>query len=120
VHISRLIGLHIRANLDSAAFLGLLRSYHLSLSSKRQYLSKIIMRATASLHGRTRKLPITTKNVGNGFYKGTGSGAMGRHTKHGDYRIDVKKVRTYVVPEQLKDCKVWKNNPSPRTGVLMG
>lgn len=31
---------------------------------------------------------------------------MGRHTKHGGYLIDLDKVRTYVVPEQLKDCKV--------------
>ena len=31
---------------------------------------------------------------------------MGRHTKHGDYVIEWHKVRTYVVPEQLKDFKV--------------
>lgn len=64
------------------------------------------MRATSPLLSRVRRLPLITKQVSNGFYKGTGSGAMGRHTKHGGYIIDLDKVRTYVVPEQLKDCKV--------------
>ena len=65
------------------------------------------MRPSAPLCSRSvRRLPLITKQVKNGFYKGTGSGAMGRHTKHGGYVIDVKKVRTYVVPEQLKECKV--------------
>ena len=64
------------------------------------------MKPTASLYSRLRRLPLTTKQVKNGFYKGTGSGAMGRHTKHGGYIIEWQKVRTYVVPEQLKDCKV--------------
>ena len=64
------------------------------------------MKPTAALHGRLRRLPLTTKQVSNGFYKGTGSGAMGRHTKHGGYVIEWNKVRTYVVPEQLKECKV--------------
>lgn len=64
------------------------------------------MKATAPLCSRVRRLPLITKQVSNGFYKGTGSGAMGRHTKHGGYVIEWKKVRTYVVPEQLKECKV--------------
>lgn len=32
---------------------------------------------------------------------------MGRHTKHGGYIIDWRKVRTYVVPKNLKDFKVF-------------
>ena len=64
------------------------------------------MKPTPSLSRRVIRLPLTTKQVNNGFYKGTGSGAMGRHTKHGGYVIEWKKVRTYVVPEQLKECKV--------------
>lgn len=36
--------------------------------------------------------------VGKGFYKGNRTGSMGRHTKHGGFVIDWKKVRTYVVP----------------------
>ena len=31
---------------------------------------------------------------------------MGRHTKHGGYIVDYDKVRTYVVPEGLKDFNV--------------
>jgi Mitochondrial ribosomal protein L27 len=33
------------------------------------------------------------------FALGTGSGAMGRHTKRGGYLVDWNKVRTYVVPD---------------------
>ncbi|KAF6237842.1 hypothetical protein HO173_004043 [Letharia columbiana] len=64
------------------------------------------MKPTAALCSRVRRLPLTTKQVSNGFYKGTGTGATGRHTKHGGYVIEWRKVRTYVVPEQLKDCKL--------------
>jgi len=53
-----------------------------------------------------RKLRLTTKDINKGFYKGTGSGSMGRHTKHGGYVIEYRKVRTYVVPEGLGDFKV--------------
>lgn len=31
---------------------------------------------------------------------------MGYFNKKGDYVIDWKKVRTYVVPEDLENCKV--------------
>lgn len=56
-------------------------------------------------------LEIQTKMVNGGYYKGTRSGSMGRHTKHGGYIIDYAKVRTYVVPKDLKDfkvCTVWE------------
>ncbi len=49
---------------------------------------------------------MTTKDVNKGFYKGRGSGSMGRHTKKGGYIIEYHKVRTYVVPEGLKEFKV--------------
>ena len=65
------------------------------------------MKPSAALYSRLRRLPLSTKQVSNGFYKGTGSGAMGRHTKHGGYVIEWQKVRNYIVPEGLKDCKVW-------------
>ena len=66
------------------------------------------MKPSPVLLSRHRRLPLTTKQVSNGFYKGTGSGAMGRHTKHGGYVIEWHKVRNYVVPDGLKDFKVWK------------
>ncbi|KAL0085782.1 mitochondrial ribosomal protein L27-domain-containing protein [Phycomyces blakesleeanus] len=46
----------------------------------------------------TRRLQLTAKQ-GHNFYKGTGSGAMGRHTKQGGYKVDWSKVRTFVVPD---------------------
>ena len=63
------------------------------------------MQPTASLAARLRRLRLTTKMVNKGFYKGTGSGSMGMHTKHGGYVLEPKKVRTYVVPD-LTDFKV--------------
>ncbi|EXF76077.1 hypothetical protein COL5a_010664 [Colletotrichum fioriniae] len=53
-----------------------------------------------------RHLKLTTKDVNKGFYKGNRTGAMGRHTKYGGYVIEWHKVRTYVVPEGLKDFKL--------------
>ena len=53
-----------------------------------------------------RKLPLTTKDINKGFYKGTGTGSMGSHTKFGGYVIDWQKVRTYVVPPGLDSFKV--------------
>jgi large subunit ribosomal protein L41 len=65
------------------------------------------MRPTQILSvGRYRHLKITTKDVAKGFYKGNRTGSMGRHTKYGGYVIEWNKVRTYTVPENLKDFKV--------------
>jgi len=68
------------------------------------------MKATQVLQAITsrpyRKLRLTTKDINKGFYKGTGSGSMGRHTKHGGYVIEYRKVRTYVVPKGLGDFKL--------------
>ncbi|KAK0742304.1 mitochondrial ribosomal protein L27-domain-containing protein [Apiosordaria backusii] len=58
------------------------------------------MQPTRALLGmRYRKLRLTTKDVNKGFYKGTGSGSMGRHTNRGGYIIEWNKVRTYVCPD---------------------
>jgi hypothetical protein len=54
---------------------------------------------------RYRRLRLTTKDVNKGYYKGTRTGSMGRHTKHGGYIIDWNKVRTYVCPS-LEGFKV--------------
>ncbi|KAI9825394.1 MAG: hypothetical protein M1832_001124 [Thelocarpon impressellum] len=62
-----------------------------------------MFKPTPILFRRLRRLALTTKQVNGGYYKGTGSGSMGRHTKHGGYIIDWNKVRTYVVPTGLKD-----------------
>ncbi|KAI5211020.1 hypothetical protein AUEXF2481DRAFT_39182 [Aureobasidium subglaciale EXF-2481] len=62
----------------------------------------MVFTPTAPLGRALRRLALTTKQAGKDYYKGTGSGSMGRHTKYGGYRIDWSKVRTYVVPD-LKD-----------------
>lgn len=65
-----------------------------------------IMKPTEVLLKRVARHALNTKQVNKGFYKGTGSGSMGSHTKYGGYKIDWDKVRTYVVPKDLKDFKV--------------
>ncbi|KAK3292744.1 mitochondrial ribosomal protein L27-domain-containing protein [Chaetomium fimeti] len=57
------------------------------------------MQPTRALQAlRFRRLRLTTKDVNKGFYKGTGTGSTGRHTKRGGYIIEWDKVRTYVCP----------------------
>ena len=78
------------------------------------------MRATQVLSvGRYRHLRLTTKDVGRGFYKGNRTGSMGRHTKHGGYIVEWQKVRTYVVPQELRDFKV-SCAAAGAGGLLMG
>ncbi|KAF9934001.1 hypothetical protein FBU30_003719 [Linnemannia zychae] len=57
----------------------------------------------AIMRGASRQ-QLTAKR-GRNHYKGTGSGAMGRHTKRGGYFIEWEKVRSYVVPD-LTDFKL--------------
>ena len=65
------------------------------------------MKPTQALFKRIARLRLTTKQTNKGYYKGTGTGSTGTHTKHGGYVIDWDKVRTYVVPENLKEFKVY-------------
>ncbi|KAI5850957.1 hypothetical protein BZA05DRAFT_399289 [Tricharina praecox] len=61
------------------------------------------MQPTTSFLARSttgiRRLRLTTKMVNGGYYKGTGSGKMGSHTKYGGFKIDWEKVRTYKCPD---------------------
>jgi large subunit ribosomal protein L41 len=68
------------------------------------------MKPTQSLARRISRLALTTKQVNKGFYKGTGTGSTGQHTKYGGYVIQWEKVRTYAVPKNLKDFNVRKGN----------
>ncbi|KAJ5364007.1 uncharacterized protein N7496_009720 [Penicillium cataractarum] len=52
------------------------------------------------------RLRLTTKQVNGGYYKGTRTGSMGYFDPKGNYVIDWKKVRTYVVPEDLDTFKL--------------
>ncbi|OCL10451.1 hypothetical protein AOQ84DRAFT_337429 [Glonium stellatum] len=53
-----------------------------------------------------RRLQLTTKQAGKDYYKGTGTGSMGDHTHGGSYIINWDKVRTYVVPKDLRSCNL--------------
>jgi large subunit ribosomal protein L41 len=64
------------------------------------------MKPTLPLLKRISRMALNTKQANKGFYKGTGSGSTGRHTQHGGYIIEWDKVRTYVVPKDLKSFKV--------------
>ncbi|KAG9246083.1 mitochondrial ribosomal protein L27-domain-containing protein [Calycina marina] len=64
------------------------------------------MKPTQPLLKRISRQALTTKQTNKGYYKGTGTGSMGRHTKHGGYKIEWDKVRTYVVPKDLKSFKL--------------
>jgi large subunit ribosomal protein L41 len=65
------------------------------------------MKPTEILCKRVARHALSTKQTNKGFYKGTGTGSTGRHTQHGGYIIEWEKVRTYVVPKDLKDFKVY-------------
>ncbi|KLU92145.1 hypothetical protein MAPG_11092 [Magnaporthiopsis poae ATCC 64411] len=83
------------------------------------------MQPSKALQGVYRKLRLTTKDVKKGFYKGTGSGSMGRHTPYGGYKIDYKKVRTFVVPQSLAETKLTpfvtkKMDPTSGFGQYQG
>ncbi|GCB26843.1 54S ribosomal protein L27, mitochondrial [Aspergillus awamori] len=52
------------------------------------------------------RLRLTTKQVLGGYYKGNRTGSMGYFAKNGSYVIDWKKVRTFVVPENLDQFKL--------------
>ncbi|EPS27916.1 hypothetical protein POX_e06891 [Penicillium oxalicum] len=52
------------------------------------------------------RLRLTTKQVNGGYYKGNRTGSMGHFDSKGNYVIDWKKVRTYVVPEGLDTFKL--------------
>ncbi|KAL2162020.1 hypothetical protein VTH06DRAFT_7805 [Thermothelomyces fergusii] len=71
---------------------------------------------------RYRRLRLTTKDVGKGFYKGTGTGSMGRHTKKGGYIIEWHKVRTYVCPplDGFKLTPFVARTVAPTHGVYSG
>ncbi|RKF60510.1 Mitochondrial ribosomal protein [Erysiphe neolycopersici] len=70
------------------------------------------MKSTQTLSKRISRLSLTTKQTNKGFYKGTGSGSMGEHTKHGGFIIKWNKLsanKWKLTPFVTK--KIW-----PRKG----
>jgi hypothetical protein len=80
--------------------------YFTSESTPGQDFKNTMFKPSHPLFRRLRRLALTTKQVNGGYYKGTGSGSTGRHTKHGGYIIEWEKVRTYVVPSDLANFEV--------------
>src|SRR6266511_4288444 len=78
-----------------------------------------MFKPTRPLYKARRRLQLTTKQVGPGYYKGNRTGSMGEHTKWGGYVIDWTKVRTYVPPERLDAFKVGSSKLSPRSSALI-
>ncbi|KAI4598203.1 hypothetical protein KJ359_003087 [Pestalotiopsis sp. 9143b] len=68
--------------------------------------ARLMFQARAKFTRKFRKLPLTTKDINKGFYKGTRTGTMGRHTRFGGYIIEWERVRTYVVPAGLDAFKL--------------
>lgn len=60
---------------------------------------------TQPLQRAVRRLALTTKQAGRGFYKGNRTGSMGSFVKNNRFVINPNKVRTYVVPD-LSDFTV--------------
>ena len=67
------------------------------------------MQPSPVLQRAIRRLALTTKQGPHNYYKGNRTGAMGKHvqTRGGSiYRVDQKKVRTYVYPENWDGFEV--------------
>ncbi|KAI3392542.1 hypothetical protein diail_5513 [Diaporthe ilicicola] len=65
-----------------------------------------MFRPTQALGKKFRKLRLTTKDINKGFYKGNRTGTVGSHDKHGGFKVDFSKVRTYAVPAGLDTFKL--------------
>ena len=58
----------------------------------------------------TKRLPLTTKRAGKGYYKGNGCRSEGRHTSKGKFIMDRSKMLELIVPD-LTDFKVNSQQP---------
>jgi len=78
------------------------------------------MRPTQALFRRIRNFQLTTKQGPKDYYKGTGSGRMGDHTKYGGYIVNYDRVRTYCVPQNLDSFKVCRHNFDRSRSSMLG
>ncbi|KAJ3118500.1 hypothetical protein HDU96_001319 [Phlyctochytrium bullatum] len=53
-----------------------------------------------------RVKPLGAKFGNKNWYKGTGSAGMGKWLKDGTYVVEPHKVRSWVVPSNLAECKL--------------
>jgi len=77
-----------------------------------RYMSKFLSRAA------TKRLPLTTKRAGKGYYKGKGGTKEGRLTSKAKFIVDHSKRLQLVVPD-LEGFKVrfFRNNFNFVTGI---
>ncbi len=54
----------------------------------------------------TKRVPLTTKHAGKGFYKGNGCASEGTHTSKGGFKMDRFKMLEIVAPGE----EGWMNN----------
>jgi len=57
-------------------------------------------------NARTKRLPLTTKRAGKGFYKGKGARTEGFISSKGQFIRQQEMCTELVVPEGLTDCKL--------------
>lgn len=62
---------------------------------------------------RTKRLPLTTKKAGKGFYKGNGATKEGHRIKGGKFRLDPEKMLQLMIP----DLEGFKLKPYIASGV---
>ena len=80
-----------------------------------RYMSKYLQKAA------TKRLPLTTKRAGKGYYKGKGGTKEGRVTSKGKFIVDLSKRIELIVPD-LTGFKVgfeWIEPPRSCGGVLI-
>ena len=50
-----------------------------------------------------RRTPLTSKDGGRKYYKGSQTGSMGAVTSYGKFVVDAYKIRCYVAPEMTNE-----------------
>ncbi|KAF2737085.1 hypothetical protein EJ04DRAFT_574922 [Polyplosphaeria fusca] len=66
-----------------------------------------MFKPTARLLGRKRRIPLTTKQTSKGgFYKGSGVGMLGTLDSKARFRVDLDRVRTFVVPSTIHNTNL--------------
>jgi hypothetical protein len=69
-------------------------SWVVSVGQQQQrFMSKYLSKSA------TKRLPLTTKRAGKGYYKGKGGTKEGRLTSKGRFKVDPKKRLELVVPD---------------------
>lgn len=66
---------------------------------QQRFMSKYLSKSA------TKRLPLTTKRAGKGYYKGKGATSEGRLTSKGKFVVDDKKQLELIVPD-LEGFKV--------------